>query len=202
MMTARPLPRTPARPLASPHPAKAPLQPGSAWGDRQRALLMELVGADPGIHVLRAAHLLGLNWNTCHHHARRLAGEGVLLMAKVRGRLCLFDRRDGSVARHLAGLLLRDPRTVRIASMIVGTPGLDQQTLAGRLGITGSAVHRHVRALEAAGLVERVRRGRQVDNQPTVLLREAWPGFEASLATPADGEADGVSLPAWALPAP
>lgn len=180
----------------SPLAAAMPLQAGRAWGDRQRALLMALVAADPGIHVLRAAHLLGLNWNTCYHHARRLAGDGVLLMAKVRGKLCLFDRKDGSVARHLAHVLLRDARTARIAAILVSTSGVNQQELANQLGITDSAVCRHVRLLQESGLVERVRRGREVTNEPTVLLRQACQELEGD-ASPTFGLP--VSAPAWAF---
>ena len=192
----RPLARLPASPLA----AKAPLQAGRAWGDRQRALLMALVAADPGIHVLRAAHLLGLNWNTCYHHARRLAGDGTLMMAKVRGKLCLFDRKDGSVARHLARILLRDARTVGLATLLVHTPGLSQQELGLRLGITGSAVCRHMRILQASGLVERVRHGRQVHNEPTVLLHEACQALEAGAASPTLGPAtEPEPVAAWTL---
>lgn len=152
---------------------RPPLQPGSAWGDRQRTLLLALVDADPGIHVLRAAHILGVNWNTCLHHVRRMAGEGTIVVAKVRGRLCLFDR-NGTVARRLVHVLLRDPRTADIARLLVTTPGLNQKELAQELGIAPSAVHRHMRMLQSADLVERVRHGREVTNHPADVLREAW----------------------------
>lgn len=154
---------------------RPPLQPGSAWGDRQRALLLALVDADPGIHILRAAHILGVNWNTCLHHVRRMAGEGTIVVAKVRGRLCLFDR-NGTVARRLVHVLLRDPRTADIARLLVTSPGLNQKELAQALGIAPSAVHRHMRMLQSANLVERVRNGREVTNQPAEALREAWMG--------------------------
>lgn len=177
--------------------AKPPLQPGQAWGDRQRALLVALVDADPGIHVLRAAHLLGMNWNTCYHHARRLAGDGVLLMAKVRGKLCLFDRKDGSVARHFARILLRDPRTASLAEILVHQPGINQQEIARRLGVADSTVCRHMRLLQGSGLVERVRDGRAVRNEPTALLREACGAREASAASSAVGLPPTGEAPAW-----
>jgi predicted transcriptional regulator len=164
---------------------RPPLQPGRAWGERQRALLRALVDADPGIHVLRAAHVLGMNWNTCYHHVRRMAGEGTIVVAKVRGRLCLFDRKEGMVARRVVNVLLRDPRTASIARVLVNSPGMNQQDVAAAVGIAPSAAHRHLCRLHSAGLVERVRRGREVTNQPTQLLRDAWLALERGDSLPA-----------------
>jgi DNA-binding transcriptional ArsR family regulator len=173
----------------SPLPGRAPLQPGRAWGERQRALLRALVDADPGIHVLRAAHVLGMNWNTCYHHVRRMAGEGTIVVAKVRGRLCLFDRKEGMVARRVVGVLLRDPRTASIARVLVSMPGLNQQDIAARVGIAPSAAYRHLCRLKASGLVDRVRSGREVLHQPTQALRDAWLALERGDGIPA------VSMP-------
>ncbi|HUR24568.1 MAG TPA: hypothetical protein VM327_00950, partial [Candidatus Thermoplasmatota archaeon] len=75
---------------------RAPLHPGRPRGEHQRLLLLALVDADPGIHVLRAAHLLDISWNTCEYHSRRLAGEGRIIIRKVQGRLCLFGGREGA----------------------------------------------------------------------------------------------------------
>jgi predicted transcriptional regulator len=164
---------------------RPPLQPGRAWGERQRAMLRALVDADPGIHVLRAAHVLGMNWNTCYHHVRRMAGEGTIVVAKVRGRLCLFDRKEGMVARRVVNVLLRDPRTASIARVLVNSPGMNQQDVAAAVGIAPSAAHRHLCRLRSAGLVERVRRGREVTNQPTQTLRDAWLALERGDGVPA-----------------
>jgi predicted transcriptional regulator len=174
----------------APLAGRPPLQPGRAWGERQRALLRALVDADPGIHVLRAAHVLGMNWNTCYHHVRRMAGEGTLVIAKVRGRLCLFDRKDGMVARRVVNVLLRDARTASIARVLVASPGINQQEVANAVGIAPSAAYRHLCRLKSAGLVERVRHGREVANQPTQMLRDAWLALERGDGVPA------VSAPA------
>ena len=173
----------------APLAGRPPLQPGRAWGERQRSLLRALVDADPGIHVLRAAHVLGMNWNTCYHHVRRMAGEGSIVVAKVRGKLCLFSRKEGMVARRVVNVLLRDPRTARIAHVLVATPGMNQQDVAAAVGIAPSAAYRHLCRLQSAGLVERVRRGREVTNQPTPMLRDAWLALERGDGVPA------VSMP-------
>jgi predicted transcriptional regulator len=165
--------------------ARPPLNSGSAWGDRQRALLLELAVADPGIHVLRAAHLLGMNWNTCYHHVRRMAGDGLLAVVKVRGKLCLFDPKGGAVAGRMVHVLLRDARTASLAREVVTTPGLNQQDLAGRLGIAPSAAYRHLGRLQSAGLVDIVRQGRQLSIRATPTLRDAWLALERGDGTPA-----------------
>lgn len=165
-------------------PGRPPLQAGRASGERQRALLLALVDADPGIHVLRAAHVLGMNWNTCYHHVRRMAAEGTIVVSKVRGKLCLFDRKEGAVAPRVVGVLLRDPRTASIARILVGSPGLNQQAIANALGIAPSAAHRHLRRLQSAGLVERVRVARAVTNHPTEPLCNAWRALESGAGRP------------------
>lgn len=181
-------------------PGRPPLQPGRAWGDHQRSLLQALVDGDPGIHILRAAHVLGMNWNTCYHHVRRMAAEGTIVVAKVRGRLCLFDRRGGAVAPAIANVLLRDPRTASVVRLLMATPGMNQQAMAEALGIAPSAVHRHLRRLQAAGLVQRVRDGRAVLNLPTPALRDACRALHAPPAPGPSplptGAADGAA-PAW-----
>ena len=164
-----------------PHPS------GRAWGDRQRSMLLALVDADPGIHVMRAAHVLGMNWNTCYHHARRLALDGQVVVSKVGGKLCLFDRRHGAVAPRVGGVLLRDARTAAIVRLLLAGMRLNQQELANRLGIAPSAAHRHLRRLAKAGFVQRVREAREVLSVPTPALHEAWAAHEAS---------DGLTAPA------
>lgn len=170
-------------------PGTRPLKPGRPRGERKRSLLLALVHADPGIHIQRAAHVLGMNWNTCYHHVRRLAGEGTLLMAKVRGKLCLFDPEDGSVARHAVQVLLQDARTANIVRVLVADPGLNQQDLAARVGIAPSAAYRHLCMLQGMGLVERARQARQVTNHPTRRLCEAFAAHEGGSDRPA------VSMP-------
>lgn len=160
----------PARPL----PGRPPLHPGRPRGERQRLLLLALVKANPGIHVLRAAHLLGLNWNTCHYHAERLAGEDRITLCKVGSHVCLFDRRDGAATHRVAPLLLRGGRTATLVQLIFERPGSNQQTLAGGLGIAPSTVHRHLLRLERAGLVQRVHDGREVAIFATDALAAAW----------------------------
>ncbi|HEX2065183.1 MAG TPA: winged helix-turn-helix transcriptional regulator [Candidatus Thermoplasmatota archaeon] len=155
-------------------PTRAPSHPGRPSGERQRAFLLGLVAANPGLHVLRAANLLGLNWNTCLHHARRLEGERRIVLRKVAGRLCLFDRRDGAVAPRLAPLLLREGRNAEMARLILERPGLNQKGLAAALGVAASVVHRRLLRLEQAGLVDRLPQARGFAVFATPALEAAW----------------------------
>lgn len=169
----------------TPDPTGRPaLHPGRAKGDHQRLLLMALVEADPGIHIMRVTHLLALNWNTCYHHARRLAIEGRIVMRKVQGRLCLFDPRAGAVGGRIGPVLLRDQRTAGLARAILASPGANQKELAQALGLSPSVVHRHVLRLERAGLVQRVPKSRSMAVYATDGLAEAWPVHGAETAGP------------------
>src|SRR5687768_10513967 len=69
---------------------------GRPAGDRRRRLLVGLIAANPGVHVTRAAAILGLHWNACWHHVRRLEREGDIVVRRHGGKLCLFERKAGS----------------------------------------------------------------------------------------------------------
>ncbi|MCA1810735.1 MAG: winged helix-turn-helix transcriptional regulator [Halobacteriales archaeon] len=161
--------------LADPQPRPRPLHPGRRSGERSRGLLLALITANPGLHVLRAAHLLGLNWHTCLHHVRRLEGERRITVRKLDGRLCLFDRREGAAAHKVAPLLLRDPRNADVARAVMEAPGANQKGLAQRLGLAASVVHRRLLRLEEAGLVQRAPQERSISVFPTPALEAAWP---------------------------
>lgn len=197
----------PRAPEAQPNRSRAPLHPGRPTGERQRELLLGLVSSNPGLHVLRAAYLLGLNWNTCLHHVRRLEGERRIVVRKVGGRLCLFDRREGAVAPRLAPLLLREGRNAEIARIILEKPGMNQKGMAAALGMAASVVHRRLLRFEEAGLVQRVARSRSVTVFPTRALEAAWkaPGLVPVFLHGADGMApeaapDGALAPDAPLP--
>lgn len=173
-------------------PASRPLHPGRRAGERQRDLLVGLVAANPGLHLLRAASLLGLNWNTCLHHARRLEGERRIVVRKLNGRLCLFDRREGAVAARVAPLLLREERNADLARAVLAHPGLNQKALAQKLGLAPSVVHRRLLSLEEGGLVQRVQRERSVVVFATSTLEAAWSTPGLVPAEPA-----GLDAPSW-----
>lgn len=167
-------------PLAVPDPEpskRVSCYPGRPTGDRHRAHLLSLVAANPGLHIMRAACLLGLNWNTCLHHARRLEREGVVVLRKVSGKLCLFDRREGSVQARLAPLLLREVRNADLARLVVERSGLNQKAMADELGVAASVVHRRLVRLEDAGLVQRVPQANGRAVYATAALERAWRGY-------------------------
>ncbi|HET6399528.1 MAG TPA: winged helix-turn-helix transcriptional regulator [Candidatus Thermoplasmatota archaeon] len=176
---------------------------GRPTGDRHRRLLIGLVGANPGIHVRRAALMLGLNWNACWHHARRLEREGHLVVRRNQGRLCLFERKSGATAPKLARLLVLEPRNSALVTQILERPGTNQRTLARSLDLAASVVHRRIVQLEAAGLVQRAQRPREMLVFPTEELARIWAG--RTLAPPpvpepveAPAAAEGQEIPAWA----
>lgn len=185
---------------------RPPVHEGRPRGERQRQLLVALVSSNPGIHILRAASLLGLNWNTCLHHVRRLEGTGRLTVRKVNGRVCLFDRSAGAASHRVGDLMLRDGRNEGLARLLIESPGVNQKSLAGQLGIAASVVHYRLVRLEEAGLVQRVDHGRQVRVFATEALEAAYATHQRtrSLVPPgpeATSEVD-QPAPAWSTPGP
>ena len=171
------------------------LRDGRPRGDTQRELLMAFVGSNPGIHILRASQVLGLNWNTCLHHVRRLEAEGRLSTRKVQGRVCLFDRKAGAVAPRIAPILLRDGRNADIARLLASSPGLNQRALAESLGMAASVIHRRLVRMEEAGLVERVQRSRETAVFATDALHvafEAAQNVTSPVPAPMDNPAPGT----------
>jgi predicted ArsR family transcriptional regulator len=182
------------------HAARPPVHEGRPNGDRQRKLLMALVASNPGVHILRAAALLGLNWNTCLHHVRRLEGAGLVTVRKVNGRVCLFDRRAGASNNRMGAMLLRDERNAAIARLLIQNPGTNQKSLAEALGLAASVVHYRMVRLEEAGLIERVNQGREVSVFATEALEAAYAQTlrSGALVPPSDESPAGPDLAAVA----
>lgn len=182
--------------------AQHPTRPG---GDHHRELLAALVETSPGVHVLRAASLLGLNWNSCLYHARRLERDGRLVLRKVGGRVCLFDVRRGAAATRLAPLALRETRNQGIAKLVLGQPGIQQNHISQRLDLAGSVVHRRLMRMQELGLVDRLATGRTVTVYATESLRSALAEMDEQLVPeavpqmPQWGSVDGETDP-WLAP--
>ncbi|MHB8633656.1 MAG: winged helix-turn-helix transcriptional regulator [Thermoplasmatota archaeon] len=176
-------------PYLTPVPARRPQHRSRPRGERQRQLLLGLIASSPGVHVLRAASVLGLNWNTCHHHVRRLEAEGRIVVRKVAGLVCLFDRREGAVTPRLAPVALREARNNDIARMTMENPGKNQKEMAQSLGLAASVVHRRLLRMEELGLVHRVAHGREVSVFATDVLKAALAAAPAAPMESAGGSA-------------
>jgi len=70
----------------------------------------------------------------------------------------------GQMVEEVRGVLaaLADPTRRQLLDVLVDTGRASATTLAGQLPVSRQAVVKHLQVLEAAGLVERVRAGREV----------------------------------------
>lgn len=145
----------------------------TAQGDLHRQKILHTIRANPGIHLRRMAHIVGLSWNTCLHHLGVLEAHHLVVVRKVQGKICAFDTSRGAVASKTATCLLRDPRNLTVARYVAQHPGAHQRALAAGTDLAPSVVTRRLQSLEDAGLVERVRDGRVCLVQPTPVLEHA-----------------------------
>ncbi len=146
---------------------------GTQQGSYHRQNILNLIRGDPGIHLRRLAHVVGLSWNTTLHHVTRLEAAGFISIRKVQGKICAFDRSRGALEGKTGTALLRDPRNQTVARFVAANPGAHQRAVCAATDLAPSVVTRRLQALEEAGFVERVREGRVALVQPTTALGEA-----------------------------
>jgi predicted transcriptional regulator len=146
---------------------------GTKQGSHHRQKIMQLVRADPGIHLRRLGHIVGLSWNTCLHHVQRLEAANLVTLQKVQGKVCVFDRTQGAISGKTGSALLRDPRNMTVARFVAEHPGAHQRAICTATDLAPSVVTRRLQALEDAGLVDRVREGRVTLVVPTEQLMAA-----------------------------
>lgn len=115
----------------------------------------------PGVTLAELAALGGVGRTAASYHLRVLAREGMVA-----------SRRDGRVRRfHANGTALDSPARLAalghpsgqaLAAAVRAEPGQDQSSLATRLGMSPSLAHWHLKRLEEANVVQKVRDGRKV----------------------------------------
>lgn len=150
----------------------------TAQGDLHRQKILAAIRGNPGIHLRRLAHIVGLSWNTCLHHVGVLEARGLVVVRKVAGKVCAFDASRGAVGGKTAACLLRDPRNTSVARFVADHPGAHQRAICAGTSLAPSVVTRRLQHLEDAGLVERVREGRVALVQPTPRLGRALAGLD------------------------
>lgn len=124
----------------------------------------------PGVTLQELAEAGGVGRTAAAYHLRVLGREGLVA-----------SRRDGRVRRfHANGhqldaaeklAALGHPSGRALADVVTAEPGLDQSTLAERLGLSSSLAHWHLKRLEAAGVVAKSRDGRKVRYYPTAAAQ-------------------------------
>lgn len=137
------------------------LRGAQALESGQRARLVEVIRASPGLSMMDVARSLQIHPTTARYHLRRLVKEDILV---VEDGVKYFVA--GSVPRaQRAGVVALDGREEVLAA-VRASPGLTVTDLARVLGVGRSTMRWHVAKLAQAGLVALARDGRAVRVRP------------------------------------
>jgi DNA-binding transcriptional ArsR family regulator len=142
-------------------PLYARIPPSEALSSEVRRRLYERVRADPGLSLSDLAQRMGLSWGNTVHHLGVLRRSGLVVSLR-HGRYRRWFVAGQEPGERAQVAALRNATSARVAKAVLESPGLSQKQLADRLGMTPQAVHWHLVRLAGAGLVRRVRDGRQV----------------------------------------
>jgi DNA-binding transcriptional ArsR family regulator len=118
-----------------------------------RARILDLVRAQPGVHFQDLVRQAGVGRGTLEHHLRKLEAAGLVTIKRSKGYACCFPK--GVVDRRLmeAAPVLRSEGGRAVLREVARRPGASSRDLAGQLGFAPSTVSYHLKRLESAGLV-------------------------------------------------
>lgn len=128
-----------------------------------RAEIFDAIKASPGIHISALARTVDAGWGTTIHHLRKLQEKELVAVRMVNNQKCYFQN-GGDVSRSAWTQLpeLKNATANRIAQYILNRPLSPVTSVSDELGLSPSLVSHHVRKLERAGVVEKIRDGRFV----------------------------------------
>lgn len=114
-----------------------------------RGRLMEMVDAEPGVHLTELARRSGHSRSTTAHHLRVLEGAGLVKHVDLAGLRRYFPGPGPAPTGVEPG-----PTQRRLLDGVLAEPGLTVADLARRAGMAYGNAHYHLRRLEASGHVE------------------------------------------------
>jgi DNA-binding transcriptional ArsR family regulator len=159
---------------------------------RNRRRIVDHVAEHPGIHLRKVARDLGLALGTTEHHLHLLVRHGLLEVDEAQGQSCYFAPGTPPEDRFLWVVLRQDAQR-RVLRLLAADPDLAPADVGRRLGLSKAAVAYHLQRLEAWGLVERLRLGRQR------LLRVTRPERLAEVLATLDEERPALPWPGLLL---
>jgi DNA-binding transcriptional ArsR family regulator len=138
--------------------------------DANRAGIYRLIQTEPGISTKDIAERLGLAWGTVTHHLGKLEKRRFVVSKKYGKYRRYFANGEGGTEQKDQVAVLRLDRTGDIAALIRSNPGLTQKAVSGLLGVSSSTILWHVKRLEGAQLITKVRDGKLVRYYPAAGL--------------------------------
>lgn len=126
-----------------------------------RAGVLACVQAKPGIATPELERHMACSRGALRHHLGVLARGGLVRRVDHGGRARWFPAGALRPDEMLRRAALASGSLERAYRAVLAEPGLSQEALARRLGVTPPAVHYQVAKLEGLGLVRRLRDGRR-----------------------------------------
>lgn len=148
------------------------VRPAKALDQSTRAAIEQALRAEPGLHPVELARLLGTSRGAVDHHLAQLAQAGLVTSVSSGRYRCYFLA--GSVDRRVmdATPVLKAEGARALLAAIGSAPGRSLSELAAATGLSSSTVNHHAERLAQVGLVERRRDGRIVAHFATDLGKE------------------------------
>ncbi|QYZ79401.1 winged helix-turn-helix transcriptional regulator [Methanofollis formosanus] len=126
-----------------------------------RGAIYQCIRARPGIHLRALSATTGTPMGTLRYHLGLLHQNHKVTVLQEDGRLMYYEN-SGTYTLTQQRLLkhLRNPTTRHILCEVLRHPGMSRKEVAEIVGITGPAVHWHMKKLEEDGFVRQERSGR------------------------------------------
>jgi DNA-binding MarR family transcriptional regulator len=137
----------------------------------RRARIFELIKQNPGIHLSEIARELEYAWGTTLHHLRKLRADRLILFKDVGHHKSFFVNGSGlSEIQMQAMSLVKNGTLAQLAQYLETHPRVSLKELSDALNISPPLAAFHVRKLEKAGFVQKVRDGKSVRLSTTQAL--------------------------------
>lgn len=145
-------------------------------GDGQRARIMQLVRAHPGIHTAQIKERLDLAWSTVDYHLRVMERDGIIRVSKMGRENHIFPL-DVEPTQHMWFAALRDEGAHRVFQRLIELPGQGVPMLSEWAGLSHKVIRRQLTDLVDVGLVTRRGRARPTFEPNLDVLRKLPPSL-------------------------
>lgn len=146
----------------------------------RRARIFELIKANPGIHLSEIARELEYAWGTTLHHLRKLRADRLILFKDIGHHKSFFVNGSGLSEKQMEALsLIKSGTLAQLAEYLEQHPRTTLKELSEALSISPPLAAFHIRKLEKAGLVAKVRDGKSVRLSTTEALPAGFLGHVA-----------------------
>lgn len=137
----------------------------------RRARIFDLIKSNPGIHLSEIARELDFAWGTTLHHLRKLRADHLILYKELGHHKSFFVNGSGLSEKQMEAMsLIKNGTLSRLAQYLETHPRVSLKELSEALQISPPLAAFHIRKLEKAGLVQKVRDGKSVRLSTTQAL--------------------------------